>query len=472
MAARRSLNTAAAVFVFLCAASATGATSAQGATADESSPALLHPVERPAYARAGDWRTEATRTGRPGETVMAVIRTGGAPCAPVTATGADVAFSQMIAAPVTTPSSEGGETGPFYEIIAPRSESTCGLSRYVLAEWTVSGPARIIFNTAGTELAVETRINNSPRGTRPFLAGQGAANLIKGHCPEGWCRREAELGHKYAEILLRHGVQPMQNWVAFPPIKNGRLHLDHGAGKGYSFRQLIWSYALSGRIGFPRARRYPDPVTYLKALEATVRAEKLTGRAWVYAADEPQNINALVKELKLYRRHAPSVKVMVTTNRDKRLDGLVDIYAPVFNHLVSSAKPDFEDYAGKELWTYVSCMGSCGPNRAAEPGAAKVPGPDTGLPDMLIDRPAARMFEFFKTAEREKLDAVLYYETVEGYQLAAMGLDLFTDTWNFGGNGDGLLLFPGRPGVFGLKQHAPLASFRLKLIRHAIQTYW
>ena len=69
-------------------------------------------------------------------------------------------------------------------------------------------------------------------------------------------------------------------------------------------------------------------------------------------------------------------------------------------------------------------------------------------------------------------DGGLYYHAVEGYRLSPNGVYLLEDPWNFGGNGDGLLLYPGRPGEFGLTEHQPLPSLRLKLIRYAIEKFW
>ena len=180
----------------------------------------------------------------------------------------------------------------------------------------------------------------------------------------------------------------------------------------------------------------------------------------------------LVEDLKLYKLFAPSVKVMVTVDYDDRLAEVVDIFAPVFNNLTSPKRPSKEAYGNKELWSYASCMGSCGPNLKSNLTAKREPGPHTSKPDFLIDRPAEMLFEFFRALEGMQADGALYYEASEGYPLSRMGIDLIRDPWNFGGNGDGLLLYPGRPGEFGLTEHQPLQSLRLKLIRHAIEKYW
>ena len=60
----------------------------------------------------------------------------------------------------------------------------------------------------------------------------------------------------------------------------------------------------------------------------------------------------------------------------------------------------------------------------------------------------------------------------KGTPLYRKGIDVVTDPWNFGGNGDGVLAYPGRPGELGLTEHTALPSFRLKLIRQTIERHW
>ncbi len=442
----------------------------------ETEPAILNPIERVEYSE--DWRKETTRNGRSGDTAFVILRTGLNGCTPITAQGATIYLSALLPIAVTVPSSDGGKTGLFHEIVAPRTPQTCLKSRYVLAEWTFQKNTRVEFDIDGTKLAVNAVLDPTHKKRRPFFVGQSLTSLIRGHCPapaeskkHGYCKKERELSDKYAKLLAKHHIRPMQNWLVSPSIKQGRLDLDQRAATGLSFRQLVFPDNETGLIGFPRMARYKEPVKYLKALEATVKAENLEGRAWVYVADEPKDIKKLAKDLALYRQFSPSVKTMVTTSYTPELEGLVDIFAPVFNNLVSSHKPSFNAYKRAELWTYLSCMGSCGPNRAWKPNAPKVAGPDTGLADLLIDRPASLLFSFFETIKDTPVSSLLYYEISEGNSLYRLGIDPLVDTWNFGGNGDGMLVFPGRPGEFGLTEHTPLASLRLKFLRHALQTY-
>ena len=432
--------------------------------------AVLHPIERIAFS--DDWRKRTRRTVKAGGFAFVILRHGGDPCADVAATAPGTRFFVMAPMEITVPSSRGGRTGTYYEALLPRNTDTCGRSRYLFAEWKQETSGPVEFRLGDTTLAVDVELQGVLRQpVRPFYIALTNSYLLKGHCPD-YCPREAELAHKYARLLAAHGIRPMQNWIGLPPIRNGRLDLDRRSKRQMSFRQTTMAYAGSGPIGFPRMDHYRDKIAYLRALEATIQAEGLQGRAWVYAVDEPKVSPKLIEKLKLYKLLAPSARVMVTTPYDRRLDPVVDIFAPVINQLGKSGGGRPADYARKDLWSYASCMGSCGPNRKAAPDAERRPGADTGLPDFLIDRPASRLFAFFEAMADMNAEGGLYYEATEGYPLARKGVDLMADTWNFGGNGDGLLLFPGRPGEHGMKEHQPIASLRLKLIRHAIERYW
>jgi hypothetical protein len=431
--------------------------------------AVLHPVERPAYST--DWRRSTIRNARHGDMLFVILRTDGNACRPITAAGADVTYWQMLPLRTKTPSGKETSTGVFHEVLVPRSATTCAASGLVLADWRANLDQTVVFRQGAQEVRVQQKIHkNHTRSPLPFFVGINPANLPRGHCPNVECPGAVELFGMYAELLKAHRIQPIQGYVRFPPIRHGMLDLDAGPPDS-SFRETVMAHTVHGTIGFPRATRYSNPVAYLRALQRTVIAEGLKGLAWVYAADEPADIDALARHLQLYRTHAPDVRVMVTTDHDQRLSGLIDTYAPVFNRLRSRWHPGFGDYGDTDLWTYLSCMGSCGPNRADRPEAIRKAGPETGLADLLIDRPAAQLFEFFQTVSG-RVDGVLYYEAAETYRLSPLGVDIFGDTWNFGGNGDGLLVFPGRPGEFGLTGHMPLPSLRLKLLRHALQNAW
>jgi hypothetical protein len=438
-------------------------------TAHARSPALLNPIERIAYS--DDWRQQVVRSVETGGSVFVIARVGDHACKPIITSAPKIKRFAMLPTTIDVPSGRGGQTGDFYEALVPLNPVSCRLSQYILFDWKPTRSGLVTIEIDGTVLVVDVRVTKQrSRLARPFFVGITNNHLLRAHC-DRYCPREGELGANYTSLLTSHGVQPIQGWARLPPIRNERLDLDAGEERGMSFRQLVMDVAIFGRIGFPRASHYKDPVAYLRALEATIHAEKLQGRAWVYAVDEPLINNRLIDKLKTYRLLAPSAKVMVTTPYSKALAPYIDIFAPVYNQVAKGLAPR-PRIGSSEFWSYPSCMGSCGPRRQSGKVITRKPGPDTGMADFLIDRPAKRLFQFFKDADALKLDAGLYYEATEPFRLIPAGHDLIKDAWNYGGNGDGLLVYPGRAGEYGLIRDQPLPSFRLKLIRYALQRWW
>jgi hypothetical protein len=65
------------------------------------------------------------------------------------------------------------------------------------------------------------------------------------------------------------------------------------------------------------------------------------------------------------------------------------------------------------------------------------------------------------------VDGELYYDTVYAYNTK----DPWKDVFEFGGNGDGTLFYPGTPARLGTKDHQPIVSLRLKQIREGLEDY-
>ncbi len=427
---------------------------------------VLNTEERLAYS--DDWRLRTQRILPQKGHLFVILDMGESPCADLSSTVEGVTYFSFYPTPIDAPSYQGGATGIFYEALIPRNSVSCSLSPFVLAEWQPLKEGSVYFTAAKSTVEVQVRFQGhfvAPR--RPLHIGLTNSFILKGHCVE-YCRLEVPLGDAYRKLLEAHHLTPYYHWIRVPPIVDNRLDLDAYSGSGGSFRQQV----MSGNdfwIAFPRSSDQKDPIAYLQALENTVIAEGLKGRAWVYVKDEPTDFQALDADLARYRVYAPSVLTMVTTPIKPNLMDTVDIFAPVIHQLINKNGDISPLYSQKRLWPYTSCMGSCGPDRRAAPQSIKkTPGPDTQLPDFLIDRPVASLQQFFALLQKTNAEASLYYHAVEGYVVHHQ-VNLFEDPWNFGGNGDGLLLYPGIPGTFGLTEHQPLPSFRLKLLRREME---
>jgi hypothetical protein len=428
--------------------------------------AVLETVEQIAFSN--DWREKTRRTVPHGGHAIVIVRVGkNWACEGLEVSAPDARISVFLPTQLTNPSSFNARGGTYYDILAPVNLVTCQLSPFRLVEWKPNKD-NMVYVTAGKRtITVQISLKGNFKGpSKPFFAGLTNSFLVKGHC-RTYCPREAELGQKYSALLRRHHVTPIQAWIRVPPIWNGLLNLDYGQARGQSFRQAGDGFR-QRFVNFPRLTLYDDKHAYLEALEQTIQVEGLAERAWVYVRDEPADIEALKSELRLYRAFAPSVLTMVTTPYREDLAELIDIFAPN----IAQWNANERGYDEKAVWPYASCMGSCGPNRAYMEDKDRDPGPEVARPDFLIDRPAARIENYFSKLVQAGADGGLYYHAVEGHALNRKGIDVLVDPWNFGGNGDGVLSYPGRPGEFGLRKHRALPSFRLKLIRQAIEHYW
>jgi hypothetical protein len=218
-------------------------------------------------------------------------------------------------------------------------------------------------------------------------------------------------------------------------------------------------------------------------------AKEFKARGWFdrlfdYTCDEPPltcawpDINARSSAVKAAD---PGFKTLVTTmiqDADaKGVTSAIDIIVPVVNYMegrpdskhpgsqVSAYEP-FLAKAGKEMWTYQSCMShGCG-------GTVDIGDPSssaqyyTGWPSYVIDSSAVRSRAQEWLSFRWGATGELYFETTMAYSH-----DPWNNQWDFSGNGDGTLFYPGTPAKIGGTTHIPVASIRLKMIREGMEDF-
>lgn len=239
------------------------------------------------------------------------------------------------------------------------------------------------------------------------------------------------------EILASHRIQPIKSWIS----ANSSV-----SGESISFMNFVGKFK-NGPTNIPDGSN------------ANVYA-KYSSRPWFYVVDEPNENEAdlVQKSLDQLKRNHPSVRRMVTTNNEYPVNG-IDIYCPVMDQLLNR-----DEYKG-ELWSYVSCMShGCSENRAYLDNPNKY-NPDShsrsGAPDLTIDAPSSDIFAMFLIAVKLKLGALLYYDSITQWALGVKGVDVYKDMYNFGGNGDGTLLYP------DYENKLAKPSLRLKIIKEA-----
>jgi hypothetical protein len=88
-------------------------------------------------------------------------------------------------------------------------------------------------------------------------------------------------------------------------------------------------------------------------------------------------------------------------------------------------------------------------------------GSNTGTPDLMIDQATIHWRMFPVVAASLGAQAALYYSANYDYG----NMDVWTNQYAFGGNGDGQLVYPAVAGSRGFSSNFALPSLRLKLLR-------
>jgi hypothetical protein len=245
-------------------------------------------------------------------------------------------------------------------------------------------------------------------------------------CPLDWTRYDAE-------------VAPVLDGTLVPGVRGG-------------FAEV----RISGRVWDGPE---PDLRATLRAWRAHFDAHGWSDRLRLYVLDEPSpaQLPELARRARLAR--AAGIRVFATTVPRPELAGAVDDYAPNLA-LVGDGGP-----APHVSWSYASCM-SHGCDELPPSGRvrAQMLREFAGWPGYAIDLPGTAASAVPLLGFRRGLKGELYYD-----MLHAWTGDPWTDVRAFAGNGDGTLLYPGRPAELGGTHPFPVESIRLKLIRDALE---
>jgi hypothetical protein len=216
------------------------------------------------------------------------------------------------------------------------------------------------------------------------------------------------------------------------------------------------------------------------------RAQGWMDRLFQYTCDEPP-LTCAWSEIqgRTAAAHAadPEFQTLVTTQLwDAEQHGVaddIDVLVPVVNFMedkpgaatAGDQRPRYDGFLqqpAKELWMYQSCMShGCG-------GTVNMGSPSesdryfTGWPSYMIDASAVRNRAMEWISFLERASGELYWESAYAF---ARGGGAWTNQWDFSGNGDGTLFYPGTPARIGGKTHVPVASIRLKMIREGMEDY-
>jgi hypothetical protein len=286
-----------------------------------------------------------------------------------------------------------------------------------------------------------------------------------------------------ATVRARYGQLALDHRVTLSKIDDGNQELGHLA--------TVYGPQLDGTCAttLPGARL--TAMEYVGADGAYQSwATYFADRGWTdqlfqYTCDEPpltcqwSDIPARAAKA---RAASPKLRTLVTTTiqeaDEQGVTSAIDILVPVVNYLDDRPGSRFSGpqrakydafLAGsraREVWTYQSCM-SHGCGGTVNFGSPTASDPYfTGWPTYMIDSSAVRNRAMEWVSFKHDVTGELYYETTMAY-----GHDAWTNQWDFSGNGDGTLFYPGTPAAIGGASHVPVASIRLKMIREGMEDY-
>lgn len=302
----------------------------------------------------------------------------------------------------------------------------------------------------------------------PMYAELTTYYLLLGHYGK-WHEGQAELAQKYVKSLLAHRIIPYKQAIRPIPVHGSLAYLGSNDEVKFedSFESSVveplpeWAY-----LSIPfntNSRQANQDTVQLQAVQSALEQRDWLSRSLIYLWDEPQkeDLSALRALGRAVRKSAPGMKTLVTSEYRSDLKDIVDIFVPIMDKFDYPGSPPVSVYdswraRGKEFWLYVSCMSHGCTNDV-----------DSGAPDWVIDRPGTHIRSQAWIASYYHAAAVLYYSVDNGFQFFSKGRDPWVSLWDFTGNGDGTLYYPGRPGLYGLTEQEPIESLRLKLWRQS-----
>jgi hypothetical protein len=377
------------------------------------------------------------------------------------------------------PSGPDGWTGPTFDGLIPDVDDVVGEKRNAFPFDVPAGETRVVWldlhvpaGSAPGEYrgAATVRVAAQPDVTLPIVLSvlrytiPSTASLRSFY---GLGYGSLERQHQGADIpalRARYGALGLDHRISLGGHDDGNADPAHAAAvygpllAGTAPTQLVGARLTSWQLMFDRA-----------AMWAMLKSNGWQDRGFDYTADEPGTGGTGTPWAEVGPRlaavHAidPAIPTLVTMTINNAtahgLDGQVSILCPIINELNAKTgayaggqggsydawrKADF----ARQLWTYDACD-SHGCNWV-DPDAK-------GWPTASIDAPPMQHRAMPWLGFVFQLNGTLYYEVCQSYDK-----DPWTDSYRFGGNGDGTFFLPGTPARIGGKTDIPCATIRLK----------
>jgi hypothetical protein len=281
---------------------------------------------------------------------------------------------------------------------------------------------------------------------------------------------DAEVGRALAAAALRHRVTPF-GLSGRPPEGSctaSACALDWSRYDAEVGPVLDGGLVPGVRGAFAEVRLPPqawdgpeeDVLAALRAWRAHFEGRGWADRLRLYAGEGAGTgrLAELARRGRLAR--AAGLRVVAATAPLPGLDGAVDEFAPDLAALAEGTPRP-----ARVSWSWTSCQShGCGELPEGGPVRAAMRAQFSGWAGYEIDRPATAARAVALLGFRRGLGGELYYDMLRSWTG-----DPWTDVRASAGNGDGTLLYPGRPAELGGARPFPVESIRLKVIRDALE---
>jgi glycosyltransferase involved in cell wall biosynthesis len=473
-------------------------------SANYQSQALTSVLERPEYLLPSDWENEFDVFLSRGEKILLTLknqdRCGMLPelSQNLLSSGLTIQWYGGVSLPVQKASFEGAVARPYVDALVPlKKEVPCSGTPEIGFSWLFGEiqalPTALPGKHSG-RLVSRMRTRNDTNGV-PSKIWNFQIEIFSYRLPEKWqlpLRAEftpffASLAHfgassveegaltrKYIAAMVENRILPLKSWIKHPFQSDGQesdadFLLSRFPNQKLSFTSSVLSVLPDWvEVDVPRTDKPEEAerATYWNRWQDWLfhdsedPVEQFTkirfrNRPFVYLWDEPTQeqfgqMHIFAESVKTF---APLVANLVTIYPWDSFQEHIQIFAPLLQQIAREGKPTLRP--GRELWSYVSCMShGCGSDYSS------------GEPDFVIERNSAYIRVWAWMANEYDLKTVLYY-SVNNFWRKSLRTDPWSDLYDFSGNGDGTLFYPGRPGMFGLNEHLPVPSLRIKFWQQA-----
>jgi hypothetical protein len=404
---------------------------------------------------------------------------------------------------VKTPSNSQGATGPWPDPLVPvETPGEPALPAVLYVE--VCAPAEQEPGTYHGELHVKA--DGGAVAPVPFTVevqpfalpvtaslqtsfGISLYSIARGHKLSPESPEAHALLRAYGRALLEHRLSAYGMSMNAPPVRfeDGRAVVDFRAYDEEMAPFLEGSLLPSGARfttadvrDSPQCKTEEEKIAYYRAFAEHFRSKGWSAQLFFYAKDEPtpEDVPLVRAQSSRVRAAGRGIPVLVTAPLDDALRGTVDILTPTLNcffprsgletcrNVLPLSKLRAKLPAGTRVWWYQSCnshgcTGGPTEDRAVERAY-------TGWASYMVDHPAPLNRAMGPLAFLTGVEGELYFDTVYAYNTKK---DPWQDVFEFGGNGDGTLFYPGTSAHLRTKEPQPVVSLRLKHIRDGLEDY-